>query len=93
MQQLIGSYWPVLLIWNSITFILMGLDKFLARQHLRRIPERTLLLSGLLFGAAGCLAGMYAFRHKTQKPQFTILLPLFLLLNIGLLYWGPRFFN
>ncbi len=36
---------PILLIligWNAITFLLMGLDKFFAKRQKRRIKESTL---------------------------------------------------
>ena len=90
MQDSLTWYWTALLVWNTITFILMGLDKFLARQHLWRIPERTLLLSGLLLGATGGLVGMFVFRHKTKKQKFQILLPLYLILNLVTLFGFSR---
>ena len=52
--------------------IMMGLDKRRARTGGRRVPERTLFLLALLFGAPGGLLGMYAFRHKTRHWYFVL---------------------
>lgn len=73
-----------LLIINAIGFFLMLSDKRRARKNLWRIPERTLLTVAALGGSLGCLAGMYAFRHKTRHPKFTIGIPAILLLQTAL---------
>lgn len=73
-----------LLIINAIGFFLMLSDKRRARKNLWRIPERTLLTVAALGGSLGCLAGMYAFRHKTRHPKFTIGMPAILLLQTAL---------
>lgn len=70
---------------NIIAFILYGIDKFNAVRNAARVPERTLLALALAGGSAGALAAVYIFRHKTKKRQFTILLPLFLILHLSLL--------
>lgn len=73
-----------LLIINAIGFFLMLSDKRRARKNLWRIPERTLLTVAALGGSLGCLVGMYAFRHKTRHPKFTIGMPAILLLQTAL---------
>lgn len=73
-----------LLIINALAFFLMLADKIKAKKNLWRIPERTLLLSALLGGSIGCLAGMYTFRHKTLHLKFTIGVPVILALQIVL---------
>ena len=73
------------IIINIISFILFGLDKFLAIKHKNRISEHTLILISFLGGSIGSLLGMKLFRHKTKKPKFYILIPLFIIINI-LLY-------
>ncbi|MGN1237084.1 MAG: DUF1294 domain-containing protein, partial [Bacteroidaceae bacterium] len=54
-----------LYIANILTFILYGLDKYLAYHNKTRIPEFILLLFSFLGGAFGALCGMILFRHKT----------------------------
>ncbi|NLF80190.1 MAG: DUF1294 domain-containing protein [Clostridia bacterium] len=71
-----------LLAINIAALILFAVDKTRARQHGRRIPERTLLLMAVLGGSAGALAGSRLYRHKTKKPKFRIGLPLLLLLQL-----------
>ncbi len=72
----------ILLFWNLITFLMMGLDKWKAKRGAWRIPERVLLLSALCFGAVGATAGMSLFRHKTRHKRFSIGLPAMLILHI-----------
>lgn len=71
-----------LAIINSITFILYGVDKFLAVKHYYRISERLLYLFSFLGGALGALFGMLFFRHKTLKLKF------YLVNIISLILWG-----
>jgi uncharacterized membrane protein YsdA (DUF1294 family) len=53
------------------TFVLFGIDKWLARQsRAHRISEFSLLLVCALGGWPGGLAGIIFFRHKTSKPTF-----------------------
>ena len=68
---------------NVITFLLYGVDKWKARKGKRRIPEKTLLALAFVGGAAGALVSMYFFHHKTKKAKFYLLVPLFLILQIG----------
>jgi uncharacterized membrane protein YsdA (DUF1294 family) len=63
-----------LLLANMVAFALFGMDKRYARLGLRRLSERTLLLSALAGGSAGALAGRRFFRHKTRKQPFSTLL-------------------
>ena len=71
-----------LLIINAAGFILMLADKIKAKKHLWRIPEATLFLTAILGGSAGCLLGMYAFRHKTKHRKFTFGMPLLLAVQV-----------
>ena len=77
---------PLLLLYlvtvNLLAFFAFGRDKRLAQTGGRRIPEFRLLLFAALGGAAGAWIGMKHFRHKTQKPLFTVLVPLLLLLHL-----------
>ena len=70
---------------NIITFFVMWLDKRKAKKGKWRIPENTLLLLVLLGGVIGGIAGMYTFRHKTQKMKFVIGFPVILICEIILI--------
>ena len=74
-----------LLALNLISFFLMGHDKQCARKNRRRVPEKTLFLSAILFGALGGTLGMYVFRHKTKHWYFKVFFPLLLFLQAGIL--------
>ena len=71
-----------LIIINLITFFAMWVDKRRAKYGKWRVKENTLLIFALLGGGIGGIAGMYAFRHKTQKMQFVIGFPLILISEI-----------
>lgn len=60
----------------------MGIDKRKAEKGAWRIPEKTLFLLTILGGGIGTIAGMYIFRHKTKKLEFTIGMPAILILEI-----------
>lgn len=70
------------LIINLVGFFLFAVDKYKARHHLWRVPERVLFFIALLGGTPGSLAAMYLFRHKTRHRKFVIGLPLILILQI-----------
>jgi len=70
---------------SALAFVLMGVDKLTAKLGARRIRERTLLLVAACFGGIGAFLGMQVFRHKTKKPPFPWLLPLFALVQAALL--------
>ena len=73
-----------LLIINAVAFFLMLADKQKARKNRWRIPEATLIGVAAIGGSIGALWGMYAFRHKTKHPKFTIGIPFILALQIVL---------
>ncbi len=77
-----------LLVVNLAAFLLFGLDKWKAKNHRWRVPERTLLLFAAAGGSAGALLGMYLFHHKTNKPKFYLGVPAILALQVLLLYLG-----
>ena len=74
-----------LLIVNALGMLFMLIDKQKARRGAWRIPEATLLTLAALGGSAGCIAGMYLFRHKTKHLKFTVGLPLLLIFNFAVL--------
>ena len=60
----------------------MYIDKRKAKYGRWRIPEKTLLIIALLGGSVGTIAGMYLFRHKTQKLKFTLGFPTILISEV-----------
>lgn len=79
-----------ILISNVLAFLLMGIDKRKARHGAWRIPEKTLFLFPVLFGALGGTLGMRLFHHKTKHWYFRVGFPLLLAAQIVLLiflYW------
>ena len=76
-----------LIIINLLGFAIMGIDKKKAKMGNRRIPENTLFAFTFLGGGIGTIAGMYTFRHKTQKLGFVIGFPLITILEIVAVIW------
>ena len=81
-----------LIVINIIGFLAMWIDKRKAKMGRWRIKEKTLFLITLLGGGVGTIAGMYTFRHKTQKLAFTIGLPGILILEIATVIYFKVFF-
>lgn len=84
MGKVLGYY---LLLINAAGFLIMCVDKLLAKKEARRVPERTLLWIAALGGSLGSLLGMLAAHHKTRKPKFYILVPLLLVLHVAAVTW------
>lgn len=61
---------------NVLSAILAIIDKGKAARGQWRIPESTLMISGLLGGAAGEYIMMKKIHHKTKHAKFMIGLPL-----------------
>ena len=71
-----------LIIINILGFLLMFIDKQKAKKGAWSIPEKTLFIATTLGGGIGTIAGMYIFRHKTQKLNFVVGLPLITILEV-----------
>lgn len=67
---------------NLFGFFIMWLDKRKAKKGAWRIPEKNLFIITALGGGIGTTAGMYTFRHKTQKLGFVIGFPFITILEI-----------
>lgn len=76
----------LMVIWNTIAFIMMGIDKRRARKDAERISEKTLLTSAFIMGAIGIGGGAIVFHHKTKKALFRIALPVALIVNAAVIY-------
>jgi uncharacterized membrane protein YsdA (DUF1294 family) len=59
-------------VFNVVTFIAFGFDKWRASGSKQRISEFSLALLGALGGWPGGLLGMNVFRHKTAKLTFKL---------------------
>ena len=79
MKQILAVY---LLLINLTGFFCFFSDIRRARNHAFRISEKTLFLTALLGGGAGCLVSMYLFRHKTRHLRFVLGIPLLTVLWI-----------
>lgn len=75
------------LIINLVTLLAMFVDKRKSIKGKWRIKESTLFLLVLLGGGIGGIAGIYLFRHKTQKKYFTIGFPLIIIIQIIVVIW------
>ncbi|MDQ1252847.1 MAG: hypothetical protein QG646_1989 [Euryarchaeota archaeon] len=73
-------------VLNVFSFALYGIDKSKAKEEKWRISEQYLLIAAF-FGPIGAWAGMQHFRHKTRKPLFKFLVPLFIVVHILLVLW------
>lgn len=67
MPYLFLSY---LLLLSIVAFLAYGIDKRRAKRRAWRVPEAFLLAVGFFGGAAGALAAMQLFRHKTKHWYF-----------------------
>ena len=80
------SAWIIITV-NAAAFLLFGIDKYKAKHHLWRIPERVLLGAAVLGGAPGAIAGMTVFHHKTKHKKFRYGLPAILAAQLLLIAW------
>ena len=74
-----------LVIVNSVTLTIFGIDKLMSKKGGWRIPESRLLLIAF-FGPFGAYMGMLLFRHKTRKIKF-LLVPIFLFIQVFLVVY------
>ncbi len=77
----------VLIALNVSTVLVMGFDKLASTVRFHRVPEIAFYLMTLLGGSIGMLIGMYAFRHKTRKQSFQIVVGLLILVQLSLVYY------
>jgi uncharacterized membrane protein YsdA (DUF1294 family) len=74
--------------WTVPAFALYGIDKRQAEQGGWRVPELLLHGLALIGGVIGAWAGRAVFRHKTQKPVFTVVLVAASILWIVIAGWA-----
>jgi uncharacterized membrane protein YsdA (DUF1294 family) len=85
MKHIIFALAAFYLIMSTAAYIAYGRDKRLAKEHNRRTPEKVLLSLSFFGGAAGALAAMQLFRHKTKHWYFYAVGIIGLLWQAGLL--------
>lgn len=72
---------------NIIAFLIMLDDKVKSsRPSAQRISEGMMFFLATIFGSFGVYAGMFAFRHKTQKWYFLIGIPFLMIENLATVY-------
>lgn len=77
-------------VFNIITFLIFGYDKYLARTNRRRISEKTLVWLALMGGSAGAVFAQKIFRHKSRKYRnlFWIILVVQFVIFEGLWFYS-----
>lgn len=76
------------LLLNVFGFAVIAYDKYLAKKHKRRIPEKILLAFVLFGGTIGSGLAMLTFRHKTSKRSYLSKFWSILFIQIAVLYLG-----
>lgn len=69
---------------NLIAFLVTLSDKRRAREHRRRVPERTLLLLAAMGGSPAMLGTMLLIRHKTRHLKFMLGIPAIMAIQAAL---------
>ena len=73
---------------NLASFVAFAIDKRAAIRGASRVKIVTLLGLAFFGGAVGALLGMYVFHHKTRKNYFYIGVPLILVMQLVVLWFG-----
>lgn len=82
-------YLAWLAAWSLSALTLYGIDKGLSKASGPRVPELILNLLAAAGGFAGCWAGMFAFRHKSNRgrhPVIWLVLILSTIAHMALVY-------
>lgn len=77
------------LFLNIVVFFMYAVDKYKAKHHRWRIPEKTLLI-GAWFGIFGAILGMFLMHHKTRKWKFRIAIPLILIVQAAAVFFFTK---
>jgi len=59
--------------WSLSAFVVYGIDKGLSKTQGPRAPELILNLLAAVGGFVGCWAGMFAFRHKSNRSKHPVI--------------------
>ena len=78
-NQIIAYY---LIIFNIVTFLVYGIDKWKAKKPLWGIREASLLVIAALWGRSGAWLGMKVWHHKTQHKKFRYGIPAIIIIQL-----------
>ncbi|WP_228725063.1 DUF1294 domain-containing protein [Caproicibacter fermentans] len=81
------------IIINLMAAISTVVDKHRAARHRWRIPESRLLFFAAVGGSPAMLFTMLLIRHKTRHAKFMIGIPVILLAQCVVLYFGLQLFQ
>ena len=62
--------WYYLVVINIVSFLVFGLDKYLAKKNKKRISEFNLHLFEILGGILSILLAFHIFKHKRNKVKY-----------------------
>ena len=85
MKDLLAYIIIYLILMSLYGAALVIVDKSRAIKRRRRIPEKAMLLVGLIGGAGGMFPTMKIVHHKTRVKKFMVLLPIFLIVHLIIL--------
>lgn len=74
-----------LAVVSLIAVVMTASDKSRAKNHKRRIAEKTLFGTAILGGSAAMYLTMLAIRHKTKHKRFMIGLPLIMIVQTAII--------
>lgn len=80
-------WWYIFMIFT--TAVAFFIDKRLAQNGARRIPEKWLHSLEIMGGWPGALVASELFRHKRQKTSY--MYPLYAISALHILLWGLYF--
>ncbi|WP_161879507.1 DUF1294 domain-containing protein [Alkalibacterium sp. MB6] len=77
----------IIILLNTIAYILFYIDKQRARKNQYRLSEKKLFMASFALGGVGAWIAMWQFRHKTKHKPFVYGIPLaaFITLSVTLL--------
>ena len=85
MQNHFYFFFSVLVFVNTLSFVLMWVDKQRSLKGKERAPEVYFFLWAVMFGSLGVFLGIFTFHHKTRKIYFPLGIGLLLIQQIILL--------
>ncbi len=79
------------LLLNIFGFVVIAYDKWQAKKHKKRIPEKVLLSFVFFGGTLGSGLGMLIFSHKTAKSSYLWKFWIIIFTQITLIYLSYHF--